>query len=115
MDSASPDIVVGTETWLRPDVYDREFSPPGYVFKARRDRQEGYGCVFIITKVSIPCDVLHISKTSEIVAVSAKRGTHQPLNIAGLYRPSSSNQEETERTCEELYGLIQAKSNPPPG
>ena len=113
MDSASPDIVVGTETWLRPDVHDSEFLPPGYVVKARRDRQDGYGGVVIITKASIPCDVLHISKTSEIVAVSVKRGTHPPLNIAGLYRPPSSNQEEAECTCEELHGLIEANPNSP--
>ena len=113
IDCVSPDIVVGTETWLRPDVHDSEVLPPGYVVKARRDRQDGYGGVVIITKTSIPCAVLHISKTSEIVAGSVKRGTHPPLNIAGLYRPPSSNQEKVERSCEELHGLIEANPNSP--
>jgi hypothetical protein len=56
---ANADIVVGTETWLRSDVHDSEFLHPGYVIRSRRDRDDGYGGVIIMTKSSILCDELY--------------------------------------------------------
>jgi len=37
-DSAKPDIIVGTESWLHPDIHNSEFTPPGYTVITRRDR-----------------------------------------------------------------------------
>ena len=28
VDFYKPDIIVGTETWLTPDIYDSDYSPP---------------------------------------------------------------------------------------
>ena len=70
VESANPDIIVGTETWLRPDIHNSEFTPPGYTVIARRDRSDGYGGVFIMSKINIPCDKLYISRESELVAIS---------------------------------------------
>ena len=53
LDSANPNSVVGTETWLRLDVHDSEFLPPGYVVRSRRDRLDGYGGVIIMTNSKV--------------------------------------------------------------
>jgi hypothetical protein len=36
VDSAKPDIIVGTESWLRPEIHNSEFTPPGYTVRARK-------------------------------------------------------------------------------
>ena len=108
VDSVDPDVIVGTETWLRPDVHDSEFLPPGYVVRARRDRQDGYGGVIIISKCNVTCGQLHISKNSELVAISVKMGSRPLVIIMGLYRPPSSTLENAEGICEELHNIIRA-------
>ena len=47
VESANPDNIVGTETWLRPDIRNSEFTPQGYTVIDRRDISDGYGEVFI--------------------------------------------------------------------
>jgi hypothetical protein len=66
IDSANSDIVVGMETWLCSDVHDSEFLPPGYFVRSRRDRDDGYGGVIIMTKTSIPYEELCKSEQSEL-------------------------------------------------
>ena len=87
VDSAKPDIIFGTESWLRPDMHNSEFTPPGYTVIARRDIQDGYDGVFIMAKSITPCDELYTSKQSELVAISVGRSNNQPLIVAGLCRP----------------------------
>ena len=46
VDSVKPDMVVGTESWLRTDILNSEIFPSNYtVF--RRDRDTNGGVVFI--------------------------------------------------------------------
>ena len=41
VDSYKPEIIVGTETWLTPDMYDSEYLPPELGFTVyRRDRTD---------------------------------------------------------------------------
>ena len=54
LDSHKPGIVVGTETWLTPDIHDNELFPPeiGYtIFRRDRTSHKGGG-VIILFKVS---------------------------------------------------------------
>jgi hypothetical protein len=67
VDSEKPDIIFGTESWLRPDMHNSEFTPPGYTVIARRDIQDGYDGDFIMAKSITPCDELYTSKQSELV------------------------------------------------
>ena len=37
IETEKPDIVIGTESWLSPDIFNGEIFPPGYtVFRADR-------------------------------------------------------------------------------
>ena len=65
-----------------------EFTPSGYTVIARRDRQDGYGGVFIMAKSNTPCDELYSQapKQSELVAIYVVRSNNQPLMV-GLNRP----------------------------
>jgi exonuclease III len=75
VDSAKPDIIVGTESWLRPEIHNSEFTPPGYTFIARRDRQDGYDGVFIMAKSITPCDqrVIRTVKWTSLVVHKCNR------------------------------------------
>ena len=113
VDSAKPDIIVGTESWLRPEIHNSEFTPPGYTVRARRDRQDGYDGVFIMAKSITPCDELYTSKQSELVAISVERSNNQPLIIAGLYRPLSGTHDQAEQICTEVQELVRNHANAP--
>lgn len=48
VDSYKPDIIVGTETWLTPDMFDNEYFPPelGFtVYRLDRTDQKGGGVI----------------------------------------------------------------------
>jgi exonuclease III len=113
VDSAKPDIIVRTESWLRPDIHNSEFTAPGYTVIARRDRQNGYGRVFIMTKSNTPFDELYTSKQSELVAISVGRNNNQPLVIAGLYRPPRGTQDQAEQICTEVQELVRNHASAP--
>ena len=46
IDAAKPDVIIGSETWLKPDISDSEIFPPGY-HVYRKDRADGYGGVLL--------------------------------------------------------------------
>ena len=55
VDNEKPDIIVGTESWLSPDIRNSEVFPPGYVaFRAdRRSKAFRSGGVFILVRESL--------------------------------------------------------------
>ena len=53
IDSENPDIIVGTESWLSPSIYDGEIFPPslGYsVYRRDRETQTTGGGIFIMVR-----------------------------------------------------------------
>ena len=80
--------------------------PPGYIVIARRDRQDGYGRVFIMAKSNTPYDELFTSKQSELLVISVGRSNNQPLIVAGFYRPAKWYQDHAEQICTEVQELV---------
>ena len=52
LECQDPDIVIGTETWLKKETKKSEFLPSTYEVY-RNDRPDGYGGVFIAIKKNI--------------------------------------------------------------
>ena len=68
LQSSNPDIVLGTVTWLRPDMYTAEIFPPNSnVF--RKDRQGGHWDVLVATKTNLIAHVGPHNTTAETVYV----------------------------------------------
>ena len=93
-----PDIVIGTETWLTPDVDSTEVFPPPYcmtVIRKDRSTDEGKGGgVFIATKPGLvvqPRPDLDID--CEIVWAQLQLSNCKSLLLAAFYRPPSTNIE----------------------
>lgn len=46
IDATKPDVIMGSETWLKPEMGYREIFPPGYKLY-RKERRDGYGGVLV--------------------------------------------------------------------
>ena len=104
------DIVLGSETHLKPHISDNEFLHPSYTCY-RRDRDDGFGGAIIITKKDPIVEEIVKSETCEFLAIKIQ--THsQPLILATAYRPPSSPLEEAVNVSNELIKLnIKYKNN----
>ena len=86
VDTYNPDVVMGTESWLKEDISNAE------IFRAdfttfRRDRSARGGGVFIGVKNFIPYAELWVDEDFEMIAVEVK-GTNPKYTweIIGIYR-----------------------------
>jgi hypothetical protein len=105
------DIVLGSETHLSTDISDNELLHPSYTCY-RRDREDGYGGVIIITKKRFAVEKIVTSKTCEFLAVKIQT-RKQPIIIATAYRPPRSTIVEAENIKKELIMLhSKFKANP---
>lgn len=67
----SPDIIVGTETWLNPAVTNAEIFPPAYSVY-RKDEADGHGGVLLAVKTNILSEQItdiNCDEKTEIVSV----------------------------------------------
>ena len=96
VDMYNPDIIIGTESWLREDIGNAEFFREDYT-TFRRDRQaRGWG-VFICVKNNIACSELWVDEDFEILAIEVK-GTDPSYTweIIGTYRAPNEDVRITE-------------------
>ena len=71
IDSANPDLIIGSETWLKPTEHSSEFFPPNYVVY-RKDRPDGYGGCLLAVKTDFISHEIHHSTKAEAVYVQIK-------------------------------------------
>ena len=105
LDTAEPDIIIGTETWLKPEIHRSELFPPTYnVF--RKDRKDGYGGVLVATKTTLIANEIKVESLAESVTVSIKTTKPtEPLIICALYRTNSIN------TIDQMNNILQVMSS----
>ena len=63
LDSHSPDVIVACETWLDLSIKDNEIIYKLYC----RDRDDGYGSVFIAVNSTFNCQPLEVSDSCEFM------------------------------------------------
>ncbi|XP_048575802.1 uncharacterized protein LOC125557331 [Nematostella vectensis] len=99
----SPDIVIGTETWLNPSVKTCEFFPSNYsVF--RKDRPNGYGGVLLAVK-DLSCHELYeLNSDCETVWIKVSINRRKHVYIGAFYNPDSSCEalDELDRSLSKL-------------
>lgn len=105
IDTYKPDIVFGTESWLKSDVLSSEVFPECYsVF--RKDRSDGYGGVFIACQESlIACNLEIENNCCELVACEVKLRNGNNLIVCSAYRPPSSNVDYLSQLCNHLESI----------
>jgi hypothetical protein len=87
-----PDIILGNETWLRPDITNSEILPPNFDVY-RLDRSDGFGGVLVATKNNLISHQIPSPTPAEAVLVSIKTQSNSNLIVGSLYRPPSSTSE----------------------
>jgi hypothetical protein len=86
IDTYNPDIIIGTESWLREEIGKTK------IFRAdfttfRRNRHAWRGGVFICVKNNIDCSELWVDDEFEIIAVEVKGSDPKcTWEIVGIYR-----------------------------
>ena len=98
LDQWLPDIVICTESWLTPDIYDAEIIPNslGYTM-FRRDRGSRGGGVFILVRnLYIANRVQEWETDCEILWIKLQLAGSVPLHIAAYYKPSESDTKSSE-------------------
>ena len=109
IDAAKPDVIIGSETWLRPDISDGEICPPGY-HVYRKDRADGQGGV--ILGISTSHNSNKIETEGEFVAAKVL-GSKHAIIFAAAYRPPRSDQTYMDTVNQSLSTLCHKFSNMP--
>ena len=89
LDTENPDTVVGTESWLSPDIASSEIFPEGYhSFRAdRKSKSKRSGGVFILVRNSLICTEQPQFQTNcEILWVKIEITGSRPLFVGAYYR-----------------------------
>ena len=110
-DSAKPDIIIGCETWLKPEIHNSEIIPPNYTIY-RNDRKDGYGGMLIGVRSDIISTEYVNSKNIELVAVKVQLSKQKPLIVGIYYRPPNrTDNEYVNNSINELSELCTGSNN----
>ena len=102
IDTYNPDIIFGTESWLKSDILSSEVFPIGYSVY-RCDRADGYGGVFIACHESLISCCLEIDgNLCELVACEVKLLNNSNLIVCSAYCLPSSSDEYLNKLCDHL-------------
>ena len=85
-----PDLVMGTESWLKPDITNSEVFPPEYaVFRRDRksDTKKSGGGVFILARKEYICTEIQVDTNCEFQAIELQLKDQQNVKICNFYRP----------------------------
>lgn len=107
---AKPDVVVVSETWLKPSIPDNVINMAGYdVFRTDRKGRAGGVAIYVLEKFQ--GSVLHstsIPHQFEFLAVQIVVA-NAPLNIIGCYRPPSAINDAITSLSDLLSNLISSE------
>ena len=101
--SSNPDIIFGTETWLKPSEFSSEFFPQNYVVY-RKDRPDGYGgCLLAIKSDYISHEIPHSTNAEAVYVRVQTDGRERPLTLGVIYRtPSIKNKQQAQEQIGEI-------------
>jgi len=91
VDTYNPDIIIGTELWLREETGNTEIFRADYT-TFRRDGHTRGGGVFICVKNNLTCSELWVDDDFEITAVEIKGSDSKDTwEVTGIYRAPSED------------------------
>ena len=97
VDTYNPDIIIGTESWLREEIGNTEIFRTDFT-TFRRDRHARGGGVFICVKNNIACSELWVDDEFEIIAVEIKGSDPKcTWEIVGIYRAPNEDTRVIEK------------------
>jgi len=103
IDSAKPDIIIGTETWLDNTIPSTEFFPTNMFNVFRKDRpsnnknKSNGGVLLAITKDFISSEVKELQTNCEIVWAEINITGTKKILVGSYYRPPSDEGTSLEQ------------------
>ena len=112
IETQDPDIVIGSESWLKKGKHtDAEVLPNSFIIY-RNDRKDGYGGVFVAVNKRVSSYRLTPEYNEiEYVAVKINLFRQPPLIINAAYRPPKSKLEHMEKLCTEVENIYSKHKN----
>ena len=113
VDFYKPDILVGTETRLTPDMYDSEYFPPELGFTVyRRDRtdQKGGGVIILVNSNFISEEKTEYKSACENLWVQLNLTGSNSVLIGAYYKPHKLDQLSSEELNKSLHLVNQTNS-----
>lgn len=107
LEYTDPDIIIASETWLKPEIKESEVLPDSYHFVARKDRPgSAHGGTAIIARSNIDAVEVDTNTNTEFVAAAFScKNLKKTLIIGSLYRPTNNNSEYTDDLCKAISNL----------
>jgi hypothetical protein len=97
VDTCNPDVVIGTESWLKEDINNAEVFRSDFT-TFRRDRSARGGGVFVCVKNFIASKELWVDEDFEMITVEVKRmGPKYTWEIICMYRAPSEDMLAIEK------------------
>ena len=103
--STDPDVVIGTETWLKPEIHDNEIFRPdlGYdVFRRDREGQKGGGVVILVKRNMLASEAFDLRTNCENLWVKVQITGSRPLLIGAYYKPHEHDTESFQEFARSL-------------
>jgi hypothetical protein len=97
----SPDVIIGTESWLKEDMLNDEVFPMGFTYY-RRDRIGRGGGLFLGIRECIPSILHRVEEDFEMLCVFLFPGTDFEVELTAVYRPPNEGLGILDR-LRELY------------
>ncbi|XP_072051753.1 uncharacterized protein [Amphiura filiformis] len=112
LDIHEPDIVLGSETWLNPDVGSKELFPGNYTV-IRKDRKDSHGGVLIALKNDLVfTHKPDLDANCEILWAQVQLVGCKTLTICSFYRPPDKKESQY---LQELHDSLAKIENPNEG
>ena len=110
VDSVKPDIIVGTESWLRPDIINSEIFPSNYKVY-RRDRDTSGGGVFIaVTDEILSTRQQHLETSCEMAWAKISIVGCKDLYVCSYYRPKADDRDSLDLLFSSLDRICNSKN-----
>lgn len=99
------DVVLGCETKLGPNIFDKEILPQNYEC-CRHDRDRHGGGVIIIYKNDLKVELVYRAKSSEFIACKVECTGKKPLIVCAAYRPPDNNRVYMNHLCTDINAVF---------
>lgn len=112
IDTEKPDVIIGTESWLSPDIKDNEIFPSDYTpYRADRlTKTTRSGGVFVLVSNSLVCsEQPQFRSECEIIWVKLEIVGSQPLYIAAFYKPKEDDLDSLDQLRSSLELIADQK------
>ena len=108
-----PDLIFGTETWLRPDINTCEVFPPNFVVYRRDRGKRGYGGILIAVNKDLVSEQLVINDCGcEVIAVKILSQGKSTI-LVSFYRPPNSGSQYMSNLCEIFRSICKDHTKSP--